>query len=290
MGTINQASPKSQAILTALGDPESRSPKDSLFYKGIHFGDFGTWKTVTSCRLPPRKADPDKYTIGKTFILAQDPGWASYKNHPELSGLVTPQIYLGYRHLEALTEAFYHQIPPYDGYDTFLLDTFSGIQEDYVDTVVRSLTVNKDTRPRFTVKPNEGALAEDVPVRELPGNDDYHAVKNILRPIINKLMAAPVNVIFIAHEREPNDQDKSKTTLKYARPSLTESVFKVAARGVHCIAYFEATDAEKTRVNVSLVPRPKRVAKSRIKSLEGKIVSPEDFPRFIYQWQTKQID
>lgn len=249
--------------------PPPMTDKDAtLFLKALVFGDFGTGKSVMSFRL------------GKTLVLAADPGWVVRENHSELD--VTPLEYGGFRQLEALADAFYVQDPRYSMYDTFVIDTISELQEDYVDSIVKSADPPRaETRNKFTMKP--GA---NITLPELPGFDDYHAAKNVLRPSFHKLNKAPVNVIYIAHDREPNEMAGKKSRDKSVRPNLTESAFKVLARGVHTIGFTEVDDGDY--LITFRMGYKGTISKSRIGSINGKTIKQNDFARFIERWQGRK--
>lgn len=239
----------------------------TMFLKAIIFGDFGTGKSTMSFRL------------GKTLVLAADPGWVIKQNHRELD--VTVLEYGGFRQLEALASAFKVQDPRYSMYDTFVIDTISELQEDYVDLIVKSTEPPRaSTRNRFTMKPNS-----DMTLPELPGFDDYHAAKNVLRPTFRDLNKAPVNVIYIAHDREPNEMAGKVQRDKAVRPNLTESAFKVLARQVHTIGF---TTVEDDDYNISFRNGKGIIAKSRIGAINGKTIRQNDFARVIEQWQGRK--
>lgn len=242
-----------------------------LHFKAIFYGDFGTWKTTTSCRF------------GRTLILSQDPGWKVYKNHPELEGLVDPRPFVGYRQLEAYTKAIIARHPDFVQYDTFVIDTLSGIQEEYVDSVLRGSSLDKKTRPVFT--PNSKEARINLPLTELPGRDDYHLAKNVLRPTIRALNTkAPVNVIYITHEREPSEEELSKKSgPKYKRPSVTEALFYIVARDVDLLGHFEQSGDDPATISFRRLPGI--VAKSRILELNGKKIPATALPECIRRWQ-----
>lgn len=244
-----------------------------LFLKAIIWGDFGTGKSTMS------------YRFGRTLVLAADPGWVVKENHSELN--VEVLDYLGFRQLEALADAFYVQDRRYREFDTIVVDTIPEIQEDYVDTIVKSTTPPRaSTRNVFSMKPG----VDDITLPELPGFDDYHAAKNILRPSFRTLNKAPVNVIYIAHEREPNEMADKKSRDRSVRPNLTESCFKVLARQVHTIGFTEVEESDgESEYLISFRMGYKRtVAKSRIGALNGKTIPQNDFGRFIERWQGRK--
>lgn len=243
------------------------------YLKACIYGDAGQHKTVTSC------------SIGKTFELAADPGWVSIENHPEIWANTTVKPFVGFKQLEALSLAFYHQKPPYDQYDTVNIDTLAFIQEYVIDTLLRAGTFTKgrnstNSRPQFEV--SDQIAARELPINELPGLDDYHHAKNVLRGPLRTLMLAPVNVIIIAHEREPTKEDQ-KNNLKVLRPDITETLYRVIFRDLSLVGRtFTTKDGERC---IDFRGNNLQAGKSRITSLDGKAIKAEDFPKYIKKWQ-----
>lgn len=245
----------------ALDDPPA-------YLKAIIYGDAGRHKTVTSCSL------------GKTLLLAADPGWVSVKNHPDIWKDTTPIPFLGFRQLETLALALFWQEGEYAEYDTFVVDTLAFIQENYVDDLLRAGKFNKDTRPSFTV--TNPKAAEDLVIKELPGVDDYHAAKNVLRGPCRDLIKAPVNVIFIAHEREPN-REEIKSGYRLIRPDVTEALYKIIFRDAHLVGRTSKNSKGQRIIDFNGTDR--QAAKSRIAMLNDRQILAEDFPKVIKKWQ-----
>lgn len=262
---VRELSSTDKALLTKMPQPLFDPP---TYLKAILYGDFGKHKTVTASSL------------GKTLVLAGDPGWVSIKNHPDIWKNVTVLPFVGFRQIDALSLALYHQFGEYADYDTFVVDPLALVQENYVDDLLRAGKFNKDTRPTFTVtNPKAG---EDLVVKELPGRDDYHAAKNVLRDPCRTLMAAPLNVIFIAHERDPSE-DEIKKGNRRLRPDVTEALYKVVSRDVHLIGRTFVNNSKQRVVDFNGTER--QAGKSRIAILNDKQILAEQFPKAIKKWQ-----
>jgi AAA domain len=253
-----------KARLTKMPKPMFDPP---AYLKAIIYGDFGTAKTVTCS------------TLGRTLVIAGDPGWVSIKNHPDIWKNVTVLPFAGFRQLETLAIALYWQYEEWAEYDTVVIDPIALVQEDYVDDLLRAGKYNKDTRPQFQVTDEKAAA--DLVIKELPGLDDYHAAKNVLRSPCRDLMKAPLNVIFIAHEREPTREEEKRGT-KNVRPDVTEALYKVISRDVHLIG---RTSTESRQRIIDFQGTSRQAAKSRIALLNDRQIIVEDFPKAIKKWQ-----
>lgn len=248
--------------------PDAMLEKPPPYLKSVIYGDAGMHKTVTSC------------SIGNTLLLAADPGWVSVQNHPDIWRTTTPIPFMGFRQLETLALALFWQEPPYDQYDTFVVDTLAFIQENYIDDLIRSGKFKKDTRPEFVVR--DPKAAEDLVIKELPGVDDYHAAKNILRGPCRDLMKAPLNVIFLAHEREPS-REELKNNYRLVRPDVTEALYKIIFRDAHLVGRTSKNPKGQRIIDFNGTDR--QAAKSRIAKLNDRQILAEDFPRIIKHWQ-----
>lgn len=244
-----------------------KGPEAPLYFKGFFYGEYGTWKTVTSTKLSRRRA----------LIVITDQGWTSNNNHPELVDNFDIVEYTGLSQLSSIAE--WSKDPEFP-YDIVIIDTISQIQEEYLDFLIEEITWSQNFREKSQVK-RRGSALEGV---EVPGRADYHVTRNKMRAPIKALMKAPVDVVFIAHLREPNEQDRATGNLQ-KRPSMTDTVYKLIAREASVMALFER---DKGQTTVKCETDKKSVTKSRIKSLDGKTVAPNQFIELIHNWKDKK--
>lgn len=237
-----------------------------LYFKGVIYGDGGTGKTVVSCRL------------GKTFLFSADDGWTVTRNNFPFKLDVTKTNWQGPGHLKALSEAFKYQAPGYTDYDTVVIDPISGVAEEYLDWLLANVELPK--RNVASYKDKRKAAEQKLPPLEASGFDDYGHLKLYLRPIIKNFIQAPVNVIFIAHEREPDFMGQQSKIL----PDLPDKVYKLCVYYTHATARMER---EGNNRNLIMETNKRFAAKSRIQALDGKKVTDEQFITEITNWQNQ---
>ncbi len=244
---------------------------DALVHlKAVIYGDGGAGKTILSCRF------------GKTLLFSTDEGWAVTKNKDfpfELD--VTKVEYQGPKHLAYIAKALRMQAPGFNQFDTITIDTISGFVENYLDIILTSHASSK--RPVLSPKNPIQARQDGIEPVEVSGFDDYNAVKTMIRPIIRDLIAAPVNVFFIAHEKEldPYNMKKDGSSGKI-QPDLPDKVYKLCLYDTHILAHM-TRDGKKRELNLGA--SPKISGKSRIQALDGKKVSDEEFIQAITNWR-----
>jgi hypothetical protein len=250
-----------QALKDSILGPEARV----RYYKGFHYGEYGTTKTVTA----------GKISRVRFLVVATDNGWTSLDNHDELLDKYDVVPYNGLSQLREIAEWSYEDDFPYD---LVHVDTISQIQEEYLDFLLDEISWSQNFREKSQAK-RKGA--ETV---EVPGRADYHVTRNKMRGPVKELIKAPVDVVFSAHLREPTDDEKSKGIL-IRRPTLTQTVYSLIAREASVMALFERT--KDNGIQIKCETDKKQVAKSRIKSLDGKTVNVEQFVKSIHDWKDK---
>lgn len=270
----------SQKEIDALNNYEEPvlASESTPYFKMMLFGPQGVGKTALSC------------CFGKTLILSLDTGWEVVKNWPEMEKNVQRiKKYGGTKHFDLIAKALLTKTPPYDQYDTFVVDTMAQIQEHYIDFLMRSGTWSKNMRPQFNFNnPADKIKYKDI-IKELPGGDDYHAARNVFRDALKDLAEADVNVIFINHTKKPSPlTPKEKKDLVI--PNITEGLD--TAIGRNCGLYAHMTVQEKDGKAVRVLDFRQREedlinVKSRIHGLNGKKVKTETFVKILGQWQNR---
>lgn len=262
-------SPKELEALLA-----TQTPPDAKFYKGVLFGEFGKRKTTTACRCVRNKG----------VLLHVDRGWNVVLNHPDefsVGGNIIPLQYEGLSQVSAIVDAVVSDQDKFSGTDLIIVDTVSQMQERYIDFLNENFTIfgRESAKPiagkkdQFTGKP-----LQEVSITGLP---DYHLTRNKMRPIIDLLVAAPIDVLFLAHVREPSPIEISKGILS-KRPNLTDAVWKLIARDATFIGYMEERKNEYT---IDFQPTAKLQAKSQIATLTDKKIKSEELPKYLWDWK-----
>lgn len=254
-------SPKElQALVDTISDPDER------YWNGVLYGEFGTRKTTTGLRTSRKRA----------ILLHADRGWNVYQNHPEefKSENIIPLKYEGLAQVRAIVEAVVENQEPFNDVDLIQLDTVSQMQENYIDWLGENFVIFG--REKATPKP--GVKEQEVALTGLP---DYHLTRNKMRPVIELLVNAPVNTLFLAHVREPNAMEKQAGKLE-RRPNLTEAVYKIVARDAQFIGYMQR---EGDKYTVDFTPKKTQSAKSQIPALTDKKINTDDLPKILWAWQ-----
>lgn len=241
-------------------------PEAPRFYKGFHYGEYGTTKTVTAGRI----------SRTKFLVVATDNGWTSYDNHPDLVDRFDIVPYDGLSQLTSLAEWSYESDFPYD---LISIDTISQVQEEYLDFLLEEITWSQNFREKSQAK-RRGAE-----VVEVPGRADYHVTRNKMRGPVKALIKAPVDVVFSAHLREPTEDEKNSGKL-VRRPTLTQTVYSLIAREASVMALFERNKDQG--IQIKCETSNKQVAKSRIKTLDNKTVSQDEFVTAIHNWKDRK--
>lgn len=235
-------------------------------YKGFHYGEYGTAKTVTA----------GKISREKFLVIHTDNGWTSLENHDDL---VDRYDLLPYNGLSQLTEVAEWSWESDFPYDLIHLDTVSQMQEEFLDFLLEEISWSQNFREKSVAK-RRGAE-----VVEVPGRADYHVTRNKMRGPIKSLIKSPIDVVFSAHLREPTEDEKTKGIL-VRRPTLTQTVYSLIAREASVMALFERN--KSGGIQIICETDRKQVAKSRIKSLDNRTVSVDEFVTAIHNWKDRK--
>lgn len=250
--------------LEALEQMQRTSLKDAQkYYKGFLYGDYGVGKTTT-CGL---------LTRNKSLFVHTDRNYDVLNKLNDQVDKIDLVPYTGLSQLEAIGDAITEGIDGYTDIDLVVIDTISQVQEEYLDFLYDNYQWNGNLRDR-AMSQTRGLGEIDVISRR-----DYMVCRDKMRGPIKSLIKAPVDVIFVAHLREPN-KDQGETA---KRPSLTEAVYKVVAREVNWIGLQERNRSE---ISIQFATDRKTAAKDSLVGLENKTLTPEETVKVLNNWKT----
>lgn len=257
--------------LVELGSPE---PVGDLlpYVKLLLFGTHGSWKTTTACQIGGHR--------GRVLLHHTDDDWKSLLNHPEVEQNVDRIPFKSPLQTKLISEALRDQVPPYDQYATFVFDTVGGWVDDFIETLLNDVEYSdKNARTRVSGKGTKGnQFVRDMNLTTTEFTD-FNLAKMQLRPIVRNLIQAPVNVVFIAHDRVA-ENDKGRNW-KHIRPDIPEQCFNVVVRKCDALGFFKK---EGDIPKVSFKDAKNVTTKSRLGVLNGKEIPAPQVPEIINNW------
>jgi len=252
--------------------PPQKLTSRMKYFKGFLFGDYGVGKTKVAAECADN-AGLDIYT---------DTGYETLFNHPHLLDRITAVPYTGLSQITAIGQAITEGLEPWSENDLVIVDTISQVQEEYLDYLNDNFTYSGNLREKAVPRVNSiEAKRLGLSEQEVIGLPDYHLARNNMRHPIKTLIKAPVNVMFIAHLREPSFLEQQKGKIA-RRPTVTEAVFKLIAREASFMGLMEREGNKRT---IQFKTDKRTVSKSRIKELDDKIINADDLPEILAKWK-----
>lgn len=258
--------------------PQPKPASEILPYINLFlFGEHGAWKTVTGCQVGAHR--------GRVLLMHTEDDWKSLKNHPDIEKNVDPVPMADPYHAKLLSEALRDQVPPYDQYATFVFDTVGGWADEFIEILLNSVAYSdRNSRSRVSGKGTKGREFVSQMNLVTPELTDYNLAKIQLRPIVNNLIKAPVNVVFIAHNRNVEKDDKKRyQSWAHIRPDLPEGCFNVLARKNDALGFLEKQPGGRPP-NLSFKLTKEITTKSRLGIFNGKELPVPEAVTLINDW------
>lgn len=221
------------------------------------YGDPGAGKTSLAGQLVENRG----------AVFATDSAWVVLLDNPELAGKIDKWDFQGFSQIRAFVEAHNEGIEPYASYDTLIWDTVA----KSIDNILRTL-VDAKKYPKEQSDP----LVEGWP--------HYRQVERALVDTIRVLNASDLNVIYTAHVRDPNSQDKEKKRFAI-RPNAPEACYRALAQEVQLIGwlYNEGRDAKEPSIQVKGTLQ--ETAKSQISTIPQGTYKVSQIPPLVQKWR-----
>lgn len=269
------------ATLPSLNEKELEALKSNitneqlLYYKGWLYGPFGKRKTTTALRCSRKRA----------VLLHADRGWHVYRNHADLLDRVVPVQYEGLSQVKAMVKAVVNNIEPFNDVDLIVLDTVSQMQEEYVDFLLEHAKYSGNFREKAEPRSQshrdafKNEISGEMESQEITGQPDYHLARNKFRPVVRELTRAPIDVIYLAHEKEPSVLSKEIEV----RPNVTDALYKLIGREATFLGFMN--NSTKEGYYTTFKGTATLAVKSQIPSLTDKLIKSEELPKYLHEWK-----
>lgn len=255
-------------LLKALNANEPKSLSEQAKYiKALIYGDWGVGKTVLACSSGRRTL----------LITSGDGGESALYDYPDIRSNIDSVKAMGLSHVKAIFKAIEEKHEDYKDYEVVVVDTISSMCDQYLKNMVDNYTVNKD---RHTAKPKKTGAS-----LEAEGMGDYKFLAAHMRDLAPNSIAAPCDVLWLSHEREPSFTDEAKGVF-LTRPKMPEKAADAIAECCHIVGLLERTKkGSQTKRTLKFEGSNRLAAKSRIKSLDDTTIDVDKFWPLVEQWR-----
>lgn len=246
-----------------LHEPEPIGDK-ATYINALIYGDWGVGKTTLAL-------SSGKRTL---FVSSGDGGESVIRNLPaSVRDQVTFVQCQGFSHLKAIFTAISERMDAYVKYEMVVVDNISALCDQFLANLVANYTVNKD---RHTAKPKGTGIS-----LEAEGMGDYKFLASHMRSLAPVSSRSPVDVVWLAHEREPSFTDEAKG-IYLTRPKMPEKASDALAEVCDLVGLLEKKKGKRT---LNFNGSDRLAAKSRISELDGKVISVDEFWPLVEKWR-----
>ena len=256
---------KLQQALNQMRQPVNLA-KETKLLRALFYGEPGMGKTSIAAHLIEDRG----------CIVTTDSSWTVIQKHPDIAEKIDRFEFEGLSQIEAIAQANAEGIEPYASYDTLIWDTAS----TGVNTLLRTLNERFiEDRGKLVPRPANKPVGVDT-----ESWAHYRTAERLLTDTIAVLNKSKLNIIYLAHLRQPNQQDTEKG--KFAiRPAMPEACFKVLYQEVQLLGWLYKESAESPR-KVQLAGSNKETAKVQLPGIEEKTYLVAELPELIRKWKT----
>jgi len=259
--------PKLQARLKDLDAMASDLDETKKLVRALFYGDFGVGKTTLAGAIA-KIVEPYE---GKRDIclVTTDSAYSVLTADEELKKRIKRYPFDSYSQIRMIALAHAEGIEPYVSYRTLIWDTVTTSNDEVLRDLVSRQKFEKDQRHP-----------------ELEAYPHYRMSANALKEVVKALKNTDMHVIYTAHVKFPNEQDKSKN--KFAiRPNAPEMAYNVVGQEVNLIGWlFKEKEGREYVRKIQTTGTKEETAKSQIPTIPETILNQSEIPSLISQWMT----
>src|SRR5437660_4269960 len=256
--------PNFLAQLEAL-EEKFASLQERKLLRALLYGDAGVGKTTLAINLIQNKG----------LLVTSDSAWQVIYKYPELQHKITRYPFKGFTQVQAIAQAHKEGIVPYCNYDTLIWDPVSSA----VDVVLRNLLEAK----RKTID-----WKKHQPDPDVEGWPHYRIAARLLPDTVIELNESELNVIYVAHIKEPTKNDKEDRVVKRfsIRPDLPEACFKVLHKEVQLLGWLYKENHGGQR-KIQFEGTTSETAKSQPSTVEEITYNVNQLPELVTKWRNQ---
>ena len=249
---------KTRAEQLRIAEGSSTVSNEKRLLRALFYGDFGSGKSTTAL----------KCVEDKGIWVTTDSAWVVIDKYPELQDKITRFPFTGFSQIRSFCEAKAEGIEPWASADTLIWDTFTGSIESTLNFFIDTLPVFNDQRHP-----------------EVPSWTHYGLIQRKLRETIDVLSKSQYNVIYLGHNRDPNEQDKLSG--KFAsRPNAPEASYNIVAREVQLLGWL-FKEAKGSQKKIQFEGTTRQSAKSQVSTINETTYLLEQVPELIKKWKMR---
>lgn len=229
-------------------------------FRGMLYSDPGGGKTTLAGKIAMALG-------GDICLLSTDSAWTVLLNDPETAENVTKIDYDGLSQVRAIAQANIEGIEPYCSYKTLLWDTTS----TGCNITLRKLVASKKLDDKHQIDPT------------VEGWPHYRMLECAVRDTVQILNKSNLHVIYTAHLRDPNDNDRAKKRFAI-RPAMPEGSYKAIAQEVQLIGWLYQEKAGTKKRKIQLEGTLQETAKSQIPTIPQGTYDVDEIPELVKKW------
>lgn len=231
----------------------SANKKLSMFM----YGEPGTWKTVTACRIGTDQ--------GRVILNTMNRDHRSLFNHPEYLKHVDIIEYDGVDQILELAADL--NAGAYPDHSTVVIDTISGWSDHFLRELAKYTKFGDNSRGIIKPRPGKPGAAKFIQKMDLVATEqaDYNVLRIEIQEIVRSLCASGKNIIFNCHSRVAEKDKIDNYT--HTRPDMPEGAYRNTVEECDVMGYCKkGTNGIPT---ITFGGGNRVATKSRVKELEN---------------------
>lgn len=244
----------------SLGDGTPLTEHEK-YLRAMFYGEPGIGKTTLTGKIL-------EVLGGDTAYFSTDSNWVVLRDNEAVASRITKWDYEGLWQIQDFLDFRKQGKEPFASFKNLVIDTISTAMDTSLRATLKVVDKQHEVHPG------------------VEGWAHFRLLSRSARDIVRALKGSDLNIIYLAHVKDPNPEAKDLREKLSSRPNMPKATYYAFAQEVQLIGWLHRQELNGP-IEIQVQPTARTAAKSQISTIKPQIYKVEEIPALIREWKEK---